>query len=333
MRALPSLSLSVLAVLAVVPGWTGDVRLDLPGRARPTVIVRPVPLDERDPRRRRLGGLFFLGGVQLSAGNRAFGGYSALAVQGDRFTLLSDGGVLLRFRMGADWHVRGAETMPLPAGPGTGWKKSDRDAESLALDPSGDTAWVGFERSNAVWRYRIAADGAWQPERGRDPATMANWPENGGAESMARLADGRFVLLSEGERPPGGRPGRVGLVFAGEPTAQGAKVFRFTYLPEPGFVPADAVALPDGRLLVLERAFRFPNTWRNRLAVVPAGAIRPGALARGRTLARLERPLLSDNFEGVAVTREGAATTLWLVSDDNQAAWQRTLLLKFRLDG
>ena len=36
--------------------------------------------------------------------------------------------------------------------------------------------------------------------------------------------------------------------------------------------------------------------------------------------------------EGIAITREGAATIAWLVSDDNLFVLQRTLLFKFRLD-
>ena len=44
------------------------------------------------------------------------------------------------------------------------------------------------------------------------------------------------------------------------------------------------------------------------------------------------RPLIHDNFEGVAITREGRDTIVWLVSDDNQLFLQRSLLLKFKLD-
>jgi hypothetical protein len=39
-----------------------------------------------------------------------------------------------------------------------------------------------------------------------------------------------------------------------------------------------------------------------------------------------------DNFEALAIAREGDATILWIASDDNNAWWQQSLLLKFRLD-
>ena len=55
-------------------------------------------------------------------------------------------------------------------------------------------------------------------------------------------------------------------------------------------------------------------------------------MIRGRSIAALAPPLVHDNFEGMAITREGGATILWLVSDDNQSMLQRTLLLKFALE-
>jgi hypothetical protein len=40
---------------------------------------------------------------------------------------------------------------------------------------------------------------------------------------------------------------------------------------------------------------------------------------------------LADNFEGLAITREGSRIILWIASDDNHEFFQRTLLLKFAL--
>lgn len=311
------------------------------GEQRRIVSVGPVALaaervalDPARPGLRRVGALRYLGGVELSADDPGFGGYSALAVQGGRFTLLGDKGNLLAFTMGVDWRPRAARLSELPAGPSTGWRNGDRDSESLAFDPRTGRWWVGFEVFDAIWRY---GPGFARGERGRAPAAMRGWPSTGGAEAMARLADGRFVVL--GERAllphgPGGRrpAGRVGLIFAGDPTTPGLKPARFAYRPATGFDPVDMAELPDGRVLVLERRFALPFRWSNRLAMVARGAIRPGAVVEGREVARLAAPLVHDNFEGLAVTVEGGATVLWLASDDNQLALQRTLLLKFRLD-
>lgn len=325
--------LALLLVLLIVPGWTGDERLALPGDA-PRFAAERVTLRPGDPRVRRTGALAFLGGVALTSDDPAFGGFSAMLVDGERFTLLGDGGTLARFRMGTDWQPRDVRLDALPAGPGTGWRKAERDSEAMTIDPNTGRVWVAFEVVDAIWRY--APDFA-RGERGRVQPAMASWPGAGGAESMTRLRDGRFVVISESGKPPRGRdrrkpPTRVGLIFAGDPTDPATRVQRFAYRPEPGYLPVDLAELPDGRLLVLERGFSLPFRWRTRVALVERGAVRVGAVASGRTVARLAAPLLHDNFEGIAVASEDGATVVWLVSDDNQSLLQRTLLLKFRLD-
>jgi len=329
----------ILAVLLIVPGWTGETRLALLGD-RPQMTATRVMLDPADPHRIRVGALTFLGGVHLTSRDPAFGGYSALQVRriadGNRFTMLSDGGNVVAFTMGDDWRPHGLAFRNLPAGPGTGWDKRDRDSESLVIDPRTGRAWIGFERYNAIWRY---APGFVRAEAQRAPPEMASWPDNGGPESLARLPGGRFVAISEERHVPrrrwrGGEPDRLAsreaLLFPGDPVATRPRAFA--YLPVGRFDPSDATALPDGDLLVLDREFRLPFRFANRLSIVPAASLHPGVAVRGRLLATLAAPLIHDNFEGVAVTREGEATIVWLVSDDNQWPMQRTLLLKFRLD-
>lgn len=334
----PAIILSVVvAVLVLVPGWTGESRLALLGDT-PRIIAVPVALDPDDPGRKRVGALTFLGGLSLSSTDPAFGGYSSLTVVGDRFTLLSDGGNVVGFTMGADWRLRGLRFANLPAGPGTGWEKRDRDTESMTVDPSSGRIWVGYENYNAIWRY---APGFVAAEAAAQPAAMASWPDNGGPESLLRLADGRFVTISEERHVPRQRwrgaeavrlHTRDALIFAGDPTAP-QQPRHFAYVPDGRFDPADATQLPNGDLLVLDRAFSLPFRFSNRLSVIRAADVAPGAVVRGRLLATLAAPLIHDNFEGVAVTREGGATIVWLVSDNNQQLLlQRTLLLKFRLD-
>ncbi|MEG3164685.1 esterase-like activity of phytase family protein [Sphingomonas sp. PB2P19] len=333
MRRPLTLLLVVGTVLAIAPGWTGEVRLPLLGTHANLVATR-VALDSDDPVRTTVGVLTYEGGVHLTSRDPAFGGYSSLGVVGDCVTLLSDGGNVVRFRMGPDWKPADISFLNLPGGPDEGWKKADRDSESMAIDPRSGRIWVGFEGANAIWRY---APGFARVE-GRDaPKAMKHWPDNGGAESMVRLRDGRFLVIAETARGPRVpvplRRGRQALVFAGDPLTQSRPSVRFTYMPPQGYDPADATELPDGRLLVLNRAFSLPFVFTNVLVLIDPREIREGATVTGRAIATLAPPLIHDNFEGVAATREGGATMLWLVSDDNDTALlQRTLLLKFRLN-
>ena len=338
MRILPMrILVVVLLVLALVPGWSGEERLALLG-TRPSLTATPVVLDRRDPTRTRVDGLTFMGGVVLASRDSAFGGFSSLTVAGDRFTLLSDGGNIVQFHMGADWQPHGLAFANLPAGPATGWEKRDRDSESMTVDPATGRIWVGFERYNAIWRY---APGFARAERLGMSNAMARWPDNGGPESLVRLRDGRFVTISEEAHVPRrvwrGRERdrlrtREGLVFAGDPTRNPQAAFRFAYVADGRFDPVDMTELPNGDLLMLDRAFALPFRWSNTLSIVRRRDLRPNGIVRARRIATLAAPVLHDNFEGVSVTRENGATMIWIVSDDNQLVLQRTLLLKFRLD-
>ncbi len=294
---------------------------------RPEIVATPVPLDPSDPARTKLGALTYLGGLVLHSGDPAFGGFSAMRVTGDTFTLLSDGGNLVTFRMGADLRPREWRFADLP-GPGTGAIKRHRDSESLTWDPATGRAWVGFENRNAIWRYDSSLTRA---ERSVQPAAMADWSIAGGAEAMVRLRSGQFLVLSETARPPGRPDARILLRFASDPTEKAPPPERLAYVPPANYDPTDMAELPDGRLLILNRRLSLAGLFTARLVLLDMHAVRAGQAIRGVELARFERPVQHDNFEALAVTREGADTIVWIVSDDNGEFWEQSLLLKFRL--
>jgi len=324
--------LSCLLVLVFTPDWVGEPRVPLMGK-RAIIHTTPVALDAAHPERTRVGALVWLGGVRLTSPDPAFGGFSALHVAPDhRVTLLSDGGNIVQFTPGADWRPRRIAFGDLPAGPGTGWSKIDRDSESISVDPRDGSVVAGFENSNMLWRYtpdlRRALGAA-------SPRAMAAWPGNEGAESFTFLPKagwgGGAITIGEQDPWPKGK-GRAAIRFTGDPVRTPNRGYRFSYIPPAHFDPSDMTVLPDGRLIVLNRRFELPFTFTNKLVVIERRAIRPGAVVRGREIATLAPPLIHENFEGIAATQEGGHTILWLVSDDNQSVLQRSLLLKFRLD-
>ena len=317
---------SLLLVLLLVPEGSRPVHRPVLGRLA-DIRATPVALDRDDSRRTRVGDLMWLGGVKLASHDPAFGGFSSLSVAGDRVTLLSDGGNIVHFTLGRDWHLHAASFGDLPKGPGTGWSKRGRDSESMSVDPKTGAIWVGFENANALWRY---APGFARAEARVRPRVMRDWPENKGPEAMTLLPGGGMAVIGEQDPWPGA-PGRAGVIFFGDPVVHPRRGFRFNYLPPDGYDPSDMTVLPDGRWLILNRRFDWAR-FSSVLTIVDPGQIRPGATVRGREIATLAAPLIHDNFEGVAATREGRATIVWLVSDDNQLPVQRSLLLKFRLD-
>ena len=74
---------------------------------------------------------------------------------------------------------------------------------------------------------------------------------------------------------------------------------------------------------VVERRVRPPVDVRGRIRRMGAD----GTL--GPVLVELSLPSTVDNFEGIAAVRHGDGVRLYILSDDNNNAAQRTLLLAF----
>ena len=326
------LLLPLFLILAGIPSSASNSRLVLGNEGRMSAF--PVPLDPADPARTRIGALTYLGGVRLTSPDPAFGGFSAMHVAGEEFVLLSDSGNIVRFRMGGDWRPRDIRFADLP-GPGSGWYKWERDVEAMTRDSGTGKWWVAFEIRNDIARYDAAlgrreAYRYSSSRRKSDP--MQQWDTNGGPESFVRLRDGNFVAISESTHPDEDRSQRLALQFAGDPTNRRVGTFVFRYVPPAGFNPSDMAELPDGRLLVLNRRFRIGDWFSAKLTIVDRKAIARGAIVRGREIATFAHPLTRDNFEAIAVTQEGEATIVWLATDDNRAFFERSLLMKFRLE-
>lgn len=320
--------LSVLLVYVFVPPWSGTPRAR---QADPRIgfTLESVVLFPQMPHRVRLGSLAFVRGYRLISADADFGGFSAMATDGARFMLLTDGGQGIRFTLGRDGELANGSIFRLPAGPGSGWHKHDRDSESMAMDPSTGRGWVAFENSNQIWRY---APGFARAEAMSAPPMMALWANNNGAESMMRLRDGRFVVLNEGGSWPG-QSGSAGLIFAGDPTRAKQASLRFSYLAPTGFDPTDSAELPDGRWIIVNRRFDLRHGFTACLTIADPRALKSGAKLQGHEIARFSAPALHDNFEGIAVVKHKGATNIWLISDDNMhRPWQQSLLLEFRLD-
>lgn len=294
------------------------------------VRVRPVPLSSIDPSVRQVGALHYLGGWQLSSPHRGFGGISSLLVDpAGQVLALSDSGTLMGFALHPAADSRHPFIAPLPVRP------EDRakpwwmwDSESIAHDPATDRYWVGFEMLQRICRY---APGFARAEACRTWPEIEAWPETGSIESMTRLPDGRFLAIAEmGVMDDGSHDT---LLFSGDPADQATPApLRLRYMPPRGFRPTDVVAIDDRHLLVLNRRITLRDLFTASLAIVELPATpRSGDLLKARTLARLAPPLLADNFEGLALSREQGQLVVWIVSDDNHEFFQRTLLLKFAL--
>lgn len=264
----------------------------------------------------------------LRSDNSSFGGFSAIVIERPRqFLIASDYATLQRFRLRRDGHIPASRIWPLWLDSRLGLGKAGRDLESLTLDAATGRIWGGFEQRHRIVRFipgmgRVDAEIA--------PPAMRGWNANGGAESLVRLADGRFLVLAETSGGPGG--GTDGLLFPYDPVADtAARPIRFALDAAGRGRVTDAAELPDGRVLLLFRNLTLSERWVSTLAVADPAEIRARGLWQARTIARFVRPQIADNFEGIAIEPQPAADgsmAIWMVSDDNRVAWQRTLLLR-----
>lgn len=301
------------------------------------IAAHAIPLNSDDPAVIEVGKLRWRGGLVLTSTEPRFGGWSDLWIAPDGRTLrsISDEGswlaVALRYDNG---RLVGVEPGTIGSLRGENGQllgdKIQTDAEGLARLP--DVGWlVSFERDHRVLQYpsgdESAGQGlAGQPRRLTTPTEFRRQPPNGGVEGMVVLPDRRTVLISEQMSE---RPGTVlGWIVDGSATWR-----KFHYQTRDGdHRPTSIALLPDGDLVLLERAFDLARGVRVAVKRVRIADIAPEATVRGEELAWLRHPFSVDNLEGVATGRgPRGEMLLWLLSDNNFNPLQRTILLHFEL--
>ena len=258
---------------------------------------------------------------QYEASSRNFGGYSALlTLSSNRLRAFSDRGTRFTFiepdqpRETAEERVVSAQVVQRD------YARELWDIESATRDPATGAYWLGYEHVHAIHRFTVGSvtDGL------RDLSDEVDWYENAGAEAMLRLADGRFIVIPEGNDEA--------LLFASDPVEQ-VKPETFTFInPARSYAVTDLAQLPDGRVLLLMRnvEWGFPP-----FAGLIAIAEPPVADAEWRpeiTL-RFDNAIPRENYEGLAVRAlEDGRIAVWVIADDNFSVIQRNLLVKLLFD-
>lgn len=259
------------------------------------------------------------------------GGVSGLEVDADGITATAvrDDGLALQFPLAFDADGKLVDVGAVRAAPLGGVdleaSKGTRDAEALRRLPDG--SWlVAYEGDHRVVRHAADWAGLLAPPTRLDlPADVAKLPPNKGLESIAVAGDGTIAILAE-------TSGEDGLHRTW--LRRNGKWLDRSYRTDPAYQPTDALFLPNGDLLILERAFSLLLGVRCRLARVPAAEVAKAEIWEGRVLGAIRPPPPEgeDNFEGLALLPEkDGVVRLLAVSDDNFSDLQRTLLLQFSL--
>ncbi len=316
-RAVRIVAIAVLALVLAPGTWLRSAHPE--SDLQPLLAVTPLEL----PRTKAGPDATAVAAWELSSEDTHFGGYSALLVQGEgdapAFFAASDRGRYLRFDLDG-----GAPAFGTIAGSVANTKDAI-DMEAVTSDRATGRLWFAYEGRNLIERRNASMGDAVRVR----PSVMEHWGENSGPEAMVRLADGRFIVLSEGPRATYGTE-HAALLFAGDPV-ESPKVAAFTFTPPSGYRPVDMAQLPDGRVLILVRRFilALPPRFETRVLLADPQDIVAGGTWTGRAIASIAPPIPSDNYEGIdVVARAAGGADIWLIADDNFATFQRTLLLR-----
>lgn len=305
------------------------------------VNARPISsFEPRDRSRVRFGSLQYRSGLVLTSPHRGFGGLSGIRLdaKGERFLAISDQGGwftgTIRYSGGRMVGLDDVEAAPVLGADGRPIteKRYWYDTESLARD--GSLVYVGLERVNQIMRFDFAKGGT--RARGeviQVPPAVRKLPSNKGLEALVFVPKGKdqnmplagaLIALSEGGFDADGN--LIGFLIGGPTPGQ------FSIRRTDKQLISDAVLLPSGELLILERKFSWFTGINIRIRAIPLKSIAPGALVDGPVLFEADLGHEIDNMEGIDahVTAEGE-TVLTLISDDNFSLLQRTLLLQFTL--
>ncbi|WP_439402033.1 esterase-like activity of phytase family protein [Bradyrhizobium sp. DASA03068] len=302
------------------------------------VNARSIPnFEPRDRTRTRFGSLDYRSGLVLTSPYRGFGGLSGLRFldgKGERFLAISDQGGWftgsIRYSGRDMVGLADVEAAPLLGAEGRPITEKHLwwDSESIARD--GSLVYVGLERVNQILRYDFAKGGT--RARGEViavPPTLRKLPSNKGLEAMVVVPKGQPLagtLIAFSERGLDADGNLIAFLIGGPTPGQ------FSVRRTEKYDISDAVLLPSGELLILERKFSWFTGVNIRIRAIPLKAIAPGALVDGPALFAADLGHEIDNMEGIDahVTAEGE-TVLTLISDDNFSMLQRTLLLQFTL--
>jgi hypothetical protein len=319
---------TLLAGTLVVAGLAAA---DAPN-AEPIEITQiAVPLDISNRARETVGDLTFMGGFRLTSPHPDFGGWSGLWVSpdGQRMVAVGDRGHWLTANttFSVDGHFQGihdAKIIPMLNTSGIPVEPPWADAESIAALAGGFL--VSFERAHRFWWYSARTPeelGVAIPAAYFHPDEMHSAPTNGGVEALTELDGSTLVAFAENLKRG---ESIAGWTFDGEKSES-----QVSYAAQDRYVPTGAATLPSGDVLILERRFDLIG-FRSRVVRLERDALQSGATVEPTEIATLTRPLAIENYEGIATVDTPQGTLVFLISDNNFTALQRTLLMVFRID-
>lgn len=322
---------------AAAPWRVADHAADLAAASCPAGTARqsPLPIDlsvepvtPGDPAQLAAqipGNATLSGAWELSSSNSNFGGLSGLALlpasEGGGLLTVSDAGAFIWIDLeGGDpsaskiAYMQGADGAQL-----TG--KKEGDAEGLVW--SDGLALVSFERSFRIEAFALEACGS-----AARAARVATLPDTHNGRRIDDNQGPEALFLEPSGGLGFGYEGMLSVSPLGQLMPGGVADWTGARAPAPalhGLVAREIVTLADGSHHTIEM-FRAWDPIRGNRIRVAWGPGEADALT-------LSRPLLVDNFEGLAAEPlPSGGVRVWIISDNNFSASQKTLLYAFDIE-
>lgn len=275
-----------------------------------------------------IGALTLLSVIEWRADRPDFGGFSGLELEEDGgFVAITDKAHWARARLVLDSDgvltgIDGLEMGRLNDADDVDLTGYAVDSEALTREPGG-AFLIGFENEHRIGRFRSLR----APEEALPTLPgLAAQPINGGLESVLALPDGRIVAIAENSGDwADGFPGWI---------IQGERVTRFSLVRHDWYEPTDLALGPAGEwVYLIERRFTLIGGFGIRIRRFPVTALKDGARINPKLLGEITDPPLVENYEALATARDASGhTVLYMISDDNFMALQKTLFVQLRVD-
>lgn len=325
-----------LTVTAILTGFF-DRRAALAAPVAISIDARQVFWNPEDPADRNAGALAYVGGLELSSQAAQFGGLSGLIVgeTGDAFIAVTDQGNWFTANLISEGDrptgVSEALIAPILGPDGAPFSgKQESDAEGITVpfgtDPRTTPLIVSFERHHRLRRFDLTSGGfEASAEEVNDFGSFEGFDNNKGVEAVAYAPNGDLIAISEESLDEDGH------IRGSRLTETGAVPVRLRqHLP---YMLTDMAFLPGGDLITLERHYSPLAGVGILMRRISAETLASGEPWDGEVLLEANNSRSIDNMEGLSIRRNAAGETLlYLISDDNFNAAQRTLLLTFKLN-
>ena len=285
----------------------------------------------------QFGKLTYIGGFAMTSDNRNFGALSSFRMidnTGTKFAAVADTGFFITGAIEREAGLKpiGMSALNFQELPDIEGNISNSkwqvDSESLVVD--GDTVIIGFERIHRLVRFPFDGVALGKTTGNLNFLIPANELRgNRGFETLAGSPNGtplQGALVAVSEKSID----KAGNIFAAVLGGPQKGIFKIARSDE--FDITDGDFLPNGDLVILERAFGMSKGIRMRIRQIAGVEIKPNAIVDGTILLQANMGDQIDNMEGLDIWQASDGTTrLSLVSDDNKSILQRNLYLEFVL--